>query len=115
LLVPDLETHIDNPPTSDRSRQSSDALKPEILEYLRTRNSAEGLPTTLSLLSPPSTFTSTCRPSPPLKATFPTWVFVGSKVPTGRASGAMSDKLANVRLSSGKVLKLGWRYAFADL
>ena len=31
--------------------------------------------------------TSTWRPSPPLKETVPTCVLVGSKVPTGRASG----------------------------
>ena len=57
----------------------------------------------MSLLSPPSTFTSSCRPSPPFIAKLPTRVLVGSKPPAGRASGIVIAMLANVRLSVGRL------------
>ena len=56
----------------------------------------------MSLLSPPSTLTLSCRPSPPLIAKFPIRVFVGSKLPTGRASGITIASDANVRLRTGR-------------
>ena len=76
---------------------------------------ADGSPNIVEWAQGSSPLARPAQPSPPLKAMLPTRVLVGSKLPIGRASGRIDERLAKVRLRSGRFCTSVGRHNAAEL